>query len=946
MANEFKIKKGLIVTGASGGTVVDIQGSQGQLFSVTDDLSGSIFAVSDISGVPIFDVNSNGISYFDGSLGVGTDSPKGKLHVLNGTAGTYTPDSESDTLVIESATPGGISLIGTGTGSASKQSITFGTTSDTTSARIIYNSNSSFLSIGTTTVSNFVKFVSGNGVTALTLDATQNAIFAGNINLPTAKYLRFTSAASGSSGTVLFGNTTGTGGDLTFKRNSDTASMFKITGSGNAEVTGKGTSAATISSDGSSTLTTKGYVDSLITGATIYRGAWDPSGGGYGSPDLSTVTQTSGYYYICSAAGTAEPNGTGTEPDTWETGDWVIYNDVSGTGQWQKIDNSSVLSGVGTGQTVALWEGAGSVTDSETLGNAPITVSGNNSTFAGNVTLSSTAPILYLDNTTATTGENWRLSSAANGKMYIAQDGVVDAITLDHTSGNATFAGTVTSPTFLGDLNGTINTATTGTTQTAGNNSTLIATTAYADAAAAAVPIGNYLPLTGGTLTGNTNLTGSTKKLILQSGAQLGFEDAAPTGTIYLYNDGAATSRLNIGGTMWVEEAGNVGIGVTGPTTHLEVVASQSNSSIRAGGLEMQSYAVNNSWYAENLYYDGGWKLRSAGAATQMYMQAGKITFNRFVVGAAGDFVTPYPTMILASNGKVGINETGPSAQLQVASSGSNGSAGYSDYGILTTAGGSGQATIGVMHDGDGYASLNLGSNVSSSNVFWHISKRVAASTDFGGNNGLDYFYYNGSSFTNVFGFSTAGNFKAAGSIQMADDTDTASATKVGTMRYRTGTEYVEVDGVDLANGWTFTSGWNAFGGGTSITNSTTFVSESGQGIFAGLGLTTSKTYKVVIAGTQPSGGYISIKAGTTGTSFGNISEQSFDKVLYATLTTVSGNTNSFYIRLADHTSNTSIVITKLEIQEVTAEDASYADMCMQTGASTYEWVNIVRNTY
>ena len=151
-------------------------------------------------------------------------------------------------------------------------------------------------------------------------------------------------------------------------------------------ITGKATSTATITSDGSSTLTTKGYVDSLITGATIYRGAWDPSGGGYGSPDLSTVTQTSGYYYICSATGTAEPNGTGTEPDTWAVGDWVIYNDVSGTGQWQKIDNSSVLSGVGTGQTVALWEGAGSVTDSETLGNAPITVSGNNTTFAGGLT--------------------------------------------------------------------------------------------------------------------------------------------------------------------------------------------------------------------------------------------------------------------------------------------------------------------------------------------------------------------------------------------------------------------------------------------------------------------------------------------------------------------------------------------------------------------------------
>ena len=70
-------------------------------------------------------------------------------------------------------------------------------------------------------------------------------------------------------------------------------------------------------------------------------------------------------------------------------------------------------------------------------------------TFTGNVTLQSTAPTFYLDNTTSTTGKNWRLSSAANGKMYIAEHGVVDAITLEHTSGNATFAGTVKTPTLL-----------------------------------------------------------------------------------------------------------------------------------------------------------------------------------------------------------------------------------------------------------------------------------------------------------------------------------------------------------------------------------------------------------------------------------------------------------------------------------------------------------------
>ena len=81
MANEFKIKKGLIVTGATGGTVVDIQGSQGQLFSVTDNLTGSnIFAVSDISGVPILqcgvDYGSSNVSinmsYYNGyALNVG-----------------------------------------------------------------------------------------------------------------------------------------------------------------------------------------------------------------------------------------------------------------------------------------------------------------------------------------------------------------------------------------------------------------------------------------------------------------------------------------------------------------------------------------------------------------------------------------------------------------------------------------------------------------------------------------------------------------------------------------------------------------------------------------------------------------------------------------------------------------------------------------------------------
>jgi hypothetical protein len=71
------------------------------------------------------------------------------------------------------------------------------------------------------------------------------------------------------------------------------------------------------------------------------------------------------------------------------------------------------------------------------------TDSGSKLTVAGNVNLSSTSPILYLANTTSSTGKTWRASSAPNGNFYLTQDGVIDAITLKHTTGNAIFGGSV-----------------------------------------------------------------------------------------------------------------------------------------------------------------------------------------------------------------------------------------------------------------------------------------------------------------------------------------------------------------------------------------------------------------------------------------------------------------------------------------------------------------------
>ena len=48
----------LLVSG-SGSTLLEVVGSEGQLFSITDSLSGSLFAVSDVSGLPILEVFSD-----------------------------------------------------------------------------------------------------------------------------------------------------------------------------------------------------------------------------------------------------------------------------------------------------------------------------------------------------------------------------------------------------------------------------------------------------------------------------------------------------------------------------------------------------------------------------------------------------------------------------------------------------------------------------------------------------------------------------------------------------------------------------------------------------------------------------------------------------------------------------------------------------------------------
>jgi len=140
MANEFKVKKGLIVDG-SGGTILDVQGSAGQLFSVTDSLTGDLFAVSDVSGIPILNVNSSGAVDIDGTLAITDDvtlSSFGAGYLKTNVNGVISNTATIPWSTV-STTPTTISGYGI------TDALTIGTTATTALA-----GNTSLLQIGTT----------------------------------------------------------------------------------------------------------------------------------------------------------------------------------------------------------------------------------------------------------------------------------------------------------------------------------------------------------------------------------------------------------------------------------------------------------------------------------------------------------------------------------------------------------------------------------------------------------------------------------------------------------------------------------------------------------------------------------------------------------------------------------------------------------------------------
>jgi hypothetical protein len=189
------------------------------------------------------------------------------------------------------------------------------------------------------------------------------------------------------------------------------------------------------------TVATTAFVKNLIgtiPAGLVFQGTWNAD---TNTPTLTSGTGTTGNFYIVSVDGSTNLDGI----TDWKVGDWAVFVEQGASDQWEKVDNSSVLDGSGTGQTVALWSGSGT---SNTLTDAPITVSGNNATFAGNVLLSGYLSVtsnnigtgatrwIGADGTTST----WFYNVPTGGNHYFA---VNNTNQLSINENNAFFTGDV-----------------------------------------------------------------------------------------------------------------------------------------------------------------------------------------------------------------------------------------------------------------------------------------------------------------------------------------------------------------------------------------------------------------------------------------------------------------------------------------------------------------------
>jgi hypothetical protein len=234
---------------------------------------------------------------------------------------------------------------------------------------------------------------------------------------------------------------------------------------------------------------------------------------------------------------------------------------------------------------------------------------------------------------------------------------------------------------------------------------------------------------------------------------------------------------------------GNVGIGTTNPVAKLEVAGNTTITS--AAGTTLKIEAKNDTAFNDPRIEFVTWNVASGASSGKIQLTNGTFNSNDMAFFTeTGNSVTE--KMRITSTGNVGIGTTSPTEKLVVDGKVIiNNTTPPNNLAQLNIGSTSGGETRAIDIDGNWTAgeskSITFAYGTDATHMVGQINCVFNTSTDSRLRWGI--LYHGGVSSTYTMELkstsTTTANLTVAGSIQMADDTDTASADKVGTLKYR-----------------------------------------------------------------------------------------------------------------------------------------------------------------